>query len=206
MFLYLQVHSVIDKSCPLFYNEASAADAMLPHKEHCIPPQSKCASGGMNMSECKRVADSHTTQHYLLMPGDMNSAGVLFGGKLLSWIDMLAGIVALRHADSRVLTVAIDHLEFKKSAYCSDVVTLDGRVTWVGHSSMEVCIDTWRENKGGQKELINTAYVVMVAVEDGTGTPKAVPGLRPETEQELQDWAAGEKRAALRRQRRAENF
>ena len=154
------------------------------------------------MADAKRVSDSHTVQHYLLMPGDTNGAGVLFGGKLLSWIDMLAGIVALRHADSQVVTVAIDHLEFKRSAYVSDVVTLDGRVTWVGNTSMEIRIDTWRENKGSKKELINTAFIVMVGVKDDASGTKPVPGLILETEEERAEWAAAEKRAALRRRRR----
>lgn len=60
--------------------------------------------------QSKPVSASHTVQHYLIMPGDTNPAGVLFGGKLLSWIDMLSGIVALRHCNSLVLTVAIDRL------------------------------------------------------------------------------------------------
>ena len=160
------------------------------------------------MSElpARRVADSHTVQHYLVMPGDTNGANILFGGKLLSWIDMLAGIVALRHADSQVVTVAIDHLDFKRSARVSDVVTLDGRVTWVGHTSMEIRIDTYRENKGAAKELINTAFLVMVSVEDGGLKAKNVPPLLLETEEERAEWEAGEKRAALRRQRRQENF
>ena len=156
------------------------------------------------MKETKRSADSRTVQHYLLMPGDLNGANVLFGGRLLSWIDMLAGIVGMRHADAQVVTVAIDHLEFKRSAYAKDVVTLDGRVTWTGNSSMEVRVDSWRENKGGVKELINTAYVVMVAVDDITGKPIEVPGLRLETEEDVKDWEAGMRRAAARRERRRE--
>lgn len=151
-------------------------------------------------------ADSRTIQTYLLMPGHLNAAGTLFGGQLLSWIDMLAGIVALRHADANVVTVAIDHLEFKQPARVGDVITLDGRVTWVGTSSMEIRIDTWRENKGGEKYLINTAFVVMVAVDDDTGRAHPVPGLQLTTEAEQREFAAGERRNQLRKQRKAEDY
>lgn len=152
----------------------------------------------------KRVADSRTIQHYLVMDGDTNGRGVLFGGKLLSWIDMLAGIVSLRHCDSVVLTRAIDNLEFKRSARVTDVVTMDGRVTWVGNSSLEVRIDTYRENRGATRELINTAFVVMVCMEDDCVKPKTAPGLIPESDEEKQEWAAAVRRNELRKQRRLE--
>ena len=160
----------------------------------------------MNMELTRTVDYSRTIQTYLLMPGHLNAAGSLFGGQLLSWIDMLAGIVALRHADANVVTVAIDHLDFKHGAKASDVVTLDGRVTWVGSSSMEVRVDTFRENKGGEKVLINTAYIVMVALEDGTDKPKRVPRLELTTEEQRQEWLSAERRAQLRKTRKAENF
>lgn len=156
--------------------------------------------------ETRLVADSRTIQHYLILPGDANAQGNLFGGRLLSWIDMLAGIVALRHTNSQVFTVAIDNITFQKSAVVSDVVTLDGYVTRTGRTSLEVRIDTYRENKGVPKELINTAYVVMVAVEDGTHTPKPVPQLIPETDAERMEWEKAEKRDALRKMRRAESY
>ena len=159
------------------------------------------------MEETRKVSDSRTTQTYLLMPMHLNAAGCLFGGQLLSWIDMLAGIVALRHTDSNVVTVSIDHLDFKKSAYATDVVTLDGKVTWTGNTSLEVRVDSFRENKGGTKELINTAYLVMVALTDGEDPkPKKIPRLIPETEEEKEEWAAAQKRAALRKLRRTEKF
>ena len=154
----------------------------------------------------RHVSDSRSIQNYLLMPCHLNSAGRLFGGQLLSWIDMMGGIVALRHADAQVVTVAIDHLEFREGARAGDVLTLDGRVTWTGHTSMEVRIDTYRENKGGEKQLMNVAYLVMVAVDDETGRPRPVPQLVPETDEERAEWEAAEKRAVLRKQRRMENY
>ena len=158
------------------------------------------------MDTIREVQDSLTTQTYLLMPGHMNSAGVLFGGQLLMWIDSMAGIVGLRHADSQVVTAAIDHLEFRNEAHAGDVLTLEGRVTWVGHTSLEVRVDSWRENKGAQRVLINRAYLVMVAVNDVNRKPCPVPSLVLRTDEEKAEWDAGEKRNQLRKQRRKENY
>ena len=154
----------------------------------------------------RRVADSFTSQTYLLMPAHINGFGNLFGGQLLMWIDMLAGAVALRHTDRKVVTVAIDHLEFLRTAHVSDVVTLEGRVTWTGRTSMEVRIDSYKENKGGKRSLINTAYLVMVAVDDETEKPIPVPKLIIETEEEQREWEAAVKRAENRKIRRKEQF
>lgn len=154
----------------------------------------------------KCVKDSLTVQTNLLMPADMNAAGTLFGGRILSWIDMLAGIVAMRHTDSKVVTAALDHMDFQYPAYTSDVLTLVGKVTWTGNTSLEIKVEAFRENKGGVKELTNTAYLVMVAVDDETGKPIPVPPLLVETEEEKAEWEAGVKRAVLRKQRRKENF
>ena len=151
------------------------------------------------------VSESKTTQTYLLMPPHLNAAGVLFGGQLMSWIDMMAGIVAMRHADSKVVTVAVDHLEFKNKSYAGDVVTLEGKVTWTGNTSMEVRVDSYRENKGGERQLINTAFLVMVALDDD-GNVKKVPTLVLETEEERKEWEDGVRRNELRKMRRKEKI
>ena len=70
----------------------------------------------------KKVSESFTEQYHIVMSGDINGSGRLFGGKLLSWIDEIAGIVAMRHCGGTVTTVAIDNLRFKAGAYLNDVV------------------------------------------------------------------------------------
>lgn len=149
---------------------------------------------------------SRTEQTYIVMPMHLNGGGCLFGGQLLSWIDMMAGIVALRHADSNVVTAAIDHLYFEDSARVSDVVTLVGEITYTGTTSMEVRVETFKENKGGVKKLINRAYLVLVAIDDETHKPKPVPQLVLETEEQKKEWAAAVKRTKLRKIRRQDGF
>ena len=79
----------------------------------------------------KRVEDSLTEQSHLLMPKCLNAAGYLFGGQLLAWIDETAGIVAKRHAEMNVVTVAVDNMYFKAGAKVNDTIVLIGRLlTW----------------------------------------------------------------------------
>lgn len=92
--------------------------------------------------EAKRVADSRTEQIQILMPEHINGAGRLFGGKLVEWIDVVAGVVARRHSGRNVTTAAIDNLQFKAAAYVNDTLVLVGRVTLVGRTSREVRVDT----------------------------------------------------------------
>ena len=153
----------------------------------------------------KKVSQSMTQQQYLVRPTHINHYGRLFGGQLLYWIDELAGIVAMRHAGATVTTAAIDNLQFQAPAYEGDMVVLQGQVTYVGRSSMEVRVDTYTEAADGQRQMINRAYIDMVAI-DSEGKPIAVPGLIPETEEEKAEWEAAAKRKALRKQRRWEGF
>ena len=89
----------------------------------------------MSERKMKRVEDSLTEQSHLLMPKCLNAAGYLFGGQLLAWIDETAGIVAKRHAEMNVVTVAVDNMYFQAGARVNDTIVLIGRLTPVGRSS-----------------------------------------------------------------------
>ena len=155
--------------------------------------------------EAKRVADSRTEQIQILMPEHINGAGRLFGGKLVEWSDVVAGVVARRHSGRNVTTAAIDNLQFKAAAYVNDTLVLVGRVTHVGRTSMEVRVDTYVETLAGQRTVVNRAYLVLVAL-DEEGNPVEVPRLLPEGEAEKAEWEAGERRQSLRTQRRKEGY
>ena len=157
------------------------------------------------MRPVKKVSDSTTEQQYLICPAHINNYGRLFGGQLLKWIDELAGIVAIRHCNTTVTTAAIDNLQFLAPAYTGDMIVLKGMVTYVGRSSMEVRVDTYREALDGTREHINRAYIDMVAI-DSKGHPIEVPELLPETEEQLVERAAAQKRRQMRKQRRQEGF
>ena len=155
--------------------------------------------------DCKRVSDSLAEQIQILMPQHINGAGRLFGGQLLEWIDVVAGVVARRHSERNVITAAIDNLQFKEGAYPNDTLVLIGRITYVGHTSMEVRVDTYVEALTGKRRMVNRAYLVLVAL-DEKGNPTEVPGLLLETEEERMEWEAGCRRRALRKERRAEGY
>ena len=154
---------------------------------------------------CKRVSESLAEQIQILMPQHINGAGRLFGGQLLEWIDVVAGVVARRHSERNVITAAIDNLQFKEGAYPNDTLVLIGRITYVGHTSMEVRVDTYVESLTGKRRMVNRAYLVLVAL-DENGNPTEVPGLLLETEEEKLEWEAGLRRRALRKERRAEGY
>lgn len=153
----------------------------------------------------KSVFDSKTEQTYLLMSQHINGSGRLFGGQLLSWIDELAGIVAMRHSGGNVITASIDNLQFKRGAHLNDILVLIGRITYVGNSSMEVRIDTYVEEVDGKRLPINRAYFVMVALDDNEA-PKTVPRLKIETTEQQAEWEAAVKRHILRKQRKEEGY
>ena len=157
------------------------------------------------MRPVKKVSDSLTEQQYLICPAHINHYGRLFGGQLLKWIDELAGIVAIRHCGGIVTTAAIDNLQFQAPAYEGDMVVLQGCVTYVGHSSMEIRVDTFREALDGTRERINRAYMDMVCI-DCKGKPVEVPELELETEEQKLESIAAEKRKQMRKQRRLEGF
>ena len=95
----------------------------------------------------KKVSDSETHQLHVVIHPDINGFGRLFGGRLLEWIDEVAGATARRHCGRDATTVAIDNLYFKSGAYLNDIIVLIGKVTHVGHTSMEVRVDTYREEQ-----------------------------------------------------------
>ena len=157
------------------------------------------------MRPIKKVTDSMTEQQYLICPAHINHYGRLFGGQLLKWIDELAGIVAIRHCGGTVTTAAIDNLQFQAPAYTGDMIVLQGRVTYVGRTSMEVRVDTYREALDSSRELINVAYMDMVSI-NCKGQPEEVPDLLLETDDQRQEYEAAKKRKQLRKQRRLEGF
>ena len=148
----------------------------------------------------KTVSASRAEQVHIITPGDVNAGYTLFGGLLMQWIDIVAGVTARRHSGCDVRTAAVDHLDFIAPAYINDIVTIAGRVTFVGTTSMEVCVDTFVERMSDpdQRLHVNRAYLTMVAV-DKDGKPCPVPGLICETEAEKADYEAGMERRALRK-------
>lgn len=146
----------------------------------------------------KKISDSYTEQVQILTQANMNGFGRLFGGQLMQWIDVVAAVVARRHSERNVTTVLVDRLEFKKAARANDTVLLTGHITYAGRTSMEICVNTYVEHLCGERTLINTAYVIMVAL-DENDKPCPVPGLILTTDEEKAEWEAAKKRSEIRK-------
>jgi acyl-CoA hydrolase len=155
--------------------------------------------------EAKTVDESRVETIHLVRPTHLNGANRLFGGVLMQWIDEVAGIVAKRHSMCNVTTASVDNLTFLHGAYQNDMVVIKGRLTWVGSTSMEVCVDTYVETLDGGRDRINNAHFMMVAL-DENDKPVPVPKLVLQTEEERVDWACGEERRRIRIQRKKDNL
>ena len=149
----------------------------------------------------RKVSDSRVEQVHMLMYEHMNGYRRLFGGKLMEWIDVVAGVVARRHSGCNVTTASIDRLEFIAPAYIGDTIVLEGIITYVGRTSMEVRVDTYVENQMGDRHRINNAHFMMVAL-DENDKPVKVPRLILQTEDEHLAWEHGEERRRIRIERK----
>jgi uncharacterized protein (TIGR00369 family) len=134
--------------------------------------------------EGKRVKDSSVVISHSLQPQDANVAGNVHGGVLMRHIDTAAGMVAVRHARSNVVTASIDRLDFHNPAFIGNLLTLKASLNMVGRTSMEIGVRAEAEDiLTGKRRHIASAYLTYVAL-DEKGRPKEVPPLILETEEE----------------------
>jgi acyl-CoA hydrolase len=130
------------------------------------------------------VAASYTESSEFILPGDLNSLGYLFGGKLVSWIDKVGAISAIKHVRGIVVTVSIDNLIFKKPVTNGSVLTIQASVNRAFKHSMEVGVVANTLAPGHETpEHVCTAYLTFVAL-DKEGKPKEIPAVIPESEDE----------------------
>ena len=160
---------------------------------------------GTQHMQGKTVDESRVETVYLVRPTHLNGANRLFGGILMQWIDEAAGIVAKRHSMCNVTTASVDNLTFLQGAYQGDMVVIKGKMTWVGSTSMEVCVDTYVETPGGERNRINNAHFMMVAL-DENDKPVKVPPLILQTDDERLAWSHGEERRRIRIQRKKDKL
>lgn len=161
----------------------------------------------MDYESYKTVEDSRTEWLKCVQYEDINGSGRLFGGRLMQWMDEVAGIAATRHAGGYVTTAAVDNLQFKAGCFINEIIVIRAKLTYVGHTSMEVRVDVYIEDRdSGQRRVINRAYFTEVHV-DEKGKPVPLRyGLKPETEFEKAEWDGAKKRLEIRRKRRVEGF
>jgi acyl-CoA thioesterase YciA len=109
------------------------------------------------------------------MPADMNGNGDIFGGWVLSQMDIAGGIVAARRAQGRVVTVAVDAMTFHQPIKVGDIVSIYGRVIRVGRSSMAVKMETIVSRRLDPTEIKVTEGVYTYVAIDENGKSRPVP-------------------------------
>ena len=115
------------------------------------------------------------TLRTLAMPRDVNVNGDIFGGWVLSQMDIAAGIVAGMRARGRVATVAVDAMKFIRPVKVGDVLCIYVEVARVGRSSMGLEIEAWvLRDRHGAREKVTEALFTFVAI-DEAGRPRPVP-------------------------------
>ncbi len=142
----------------------------------------------------KTVSASRTSIVQLMNPEHANNHGNVHGGWIMKLIDEAGGLACMRHAQRRVVTVAVDTLTFRKPILLGNLVTVTAELSYIGRTSMEVEVQVVAENViHGTKVHTNTAYLVYVSLDDN-GRTVPVPPLLPETDAERQRLDAGRKR------------
>ena len=144
-----------------------------------------------NSRPMKRVQDSQTVQIQVVNQSHLNGYNRVFGGQLMSWMDVVAAVVARRHSGRNVTTARIEDLEFRAPAHANDTLVLTGHICYVGSSSMIVTVRAYVEALDGSRSLTNQARFVMVALDENE-RPAPVPGLLLETEEQKIEWAEAE--------------
>ncbi len=152
------------------------------------------------MRPSRPARESQHETSSLMMPGDSNNLGHVFGGVILALMDKAAAVSALRHARQPVVTISIDRVDFREPIHVGDLVILKTAVNYVGRTSIEVGVRVEAEDLvTGRRRHTNTAYLTFVAI-DRNGRPIEVPELILETDEERRRHEAGR----VRRQRRLE--
>lgn len=146
----------------------------------------------------KSPRESAVTMTEIVLPTHTNILGNIFGGVVMSWIDIAAAISAGRHARHTVVTVAVDALHFIAPIKLGQIVEIKACVNYVARTSMEVGVRVTSEDpKTGVCQKNVKAYVTFVALDD-SGQPTPVPPLNPESSDEKRRFEAAKKRRKYR--------
>lgn len=146
----------------------------------------------------KSPSDSAVIMTEIVLPQHTNALGTIFGGTVMSWIDIAAAISAGKHARSAVVTASIDALHFIAPIKLGHVAEIRACVNCTGRSSMEVGVRVDSENPITGERFHNvSSYLTFVAL-DANGKPHTIPAIEPKTDTEKRRFQAALKRRASR--------
>jgi len=127
------------------------------------------------------LPDRQPTLRIVTMPADTNPHGSIFGGWIMSQVDIAGGILAAHHANGRVATVAVNSFEFHQPVYVGDVVSFYATLVRIGNTSIAVDVEVYAERFTSRQFdciKVTEARLTFVAV-DEHGKPRQVRGTDP---------------------------
>jgi acyl-CoA hydrolase len=152
----------------------------------------------------RTVAESQHETSEIMMPQHANNLGHVFGGVILSMMDRAAAVAAIRHARITCVTASIDRVDFREPVRLGDLVIMKSSVNFVGKTSMEIGVRVESEEiTTGKRRHTNSCYLTFVAV-DEHGRPVPIPGLRPETPDQVRRFEAAQQRRRRRLEERTD--
>lgn len=175
----------------------------MPKKTSKTTPKRQNANATIKTSapisgDARPVSRSKTVMTEMVLPQHTNSLGGVFGGVIMSWIDICGAIAAQRHSGLRVVTASIDYLQFVQPVLSGWTVNLRASVNYVGKTSMEVGVRVDAENPmTGVTFHTASAYLTFVALDEKM-RPIPVPPVEPQSEEELRRFAQAKKRREAR--------
>ena len=147
------------------------------------------------------VKDSQAIMTELMMPHMANLQGSVFGGVILSLIDRVAAVAAIRHCAGPAVTVSVDQVDFREPIHVGEFVVAKASVNYVGRTSMEVGVRVEAEQiVTRQRRHTNSCYLTFVALDD-EGHPKDVPQVEPEGWDQMRRYEAAKERRQNRTKR-----
>lgn len=147
------------------------------------------------MPEGRTVSHSAVIMSQVMLPYHAGPGGkIVHGGEIMKLMDTAAGVAALRHAHTTVVTARVEEIDFHQPVRVGNYVIITAQLIFVHHSSIEVQVVVEVEDMKNEKcWLALTAYFVMVALDD-EGKPVEVPPLILSTPEERERWEKGRKR------------
>lgn len=141
------------------------------------------------------VRDSISEMSEFALPNDANTLGTLFGGKVMSLVDLAGSLAAVRHARGPVVTASVDYMTFLHPIHIGQLVILRSQVNRVFRTSMEVGVKVFVEDlRSREVKHTSSAYLTFVAI-DKAGNRVPIAPVVPESEEELRRFEdAGERR------------
>lgn len=147
----------------------------------------------------KSPSESYIEMREIVLPQHSNAHGTIFGGTVMSWIDIAAAMVAQKHCNMPCVTVSVDSISFNAPIKIGNHVYIQAKLIYTGKTSMEVYVKVFSENPyTANSSLTTEAFLTFVGLDDN-GKPSLIPQLTPQTDEEKKNFVEGKKRSEERK-------